>query len=267
MNHLSEDSMARSLPPKTANLSDSVHQQLKMYALAARAAGVGVLALAPPAEAKIVYTPAHRVIKLHNNYPIDLNHDGKTDFTIKNSIFCTDACHFNLFAIPVPDHRANGVIGYVKGTAPYYLASALKYGARVAPGGQFLDRNAGMIQAAACSTTFCFLSGQWENVQDRYLGLRFQVKGQTHYGWARLNVKVARPPDASITAILTGYAYETVPNKAIIAGRTKGLDAIGLESDATVDRPTPEPATLGLLALGSPGVSIWRREESLVAAR
>ena len=28
-----------------------------------------------------------------------------------------------------------------------------------------------------------------------------------------------------ITATLTGYAYETVPNKAIIAGKTKGPDA------------------------------------------
>jgi hypothetical protein len=43
-------------PRKTANFSRSIHQQLNMYALAAGAAGVGVLALAQPAEAKIVYT-------------------------------------------------------------------------------------------------------------------------------------------------------------------------------------------------------------------
>ena len=48
-------------PPKTpSKLSDSVHHQLSLYALAASAAGVGVLALAQPADAKIVYTPAHK---------------------------------------------------------------------------------------------------------------------------------------------------------------------------------------------------------------
>ena len=42
-----------------AQLSQSLNQRVHAYALAASAAGVGVLALAQPAEAKIVYTPAH----------------------------------------------------------------------------------------------------------------------------------------------------------------------------------------------------------------
>jgi hypothetical protein len=44
---------------KTAELSESVHRQLSMYALAASAAGVGLLSLAQPVEAKIIYTPAN----------------------------------------------------------------------------------------------------------------------------------------------------------------------------------------------------------------
>jgi hypothetical protein len=38
---------------RTANLSDSVHQRLNVYALAASAAGVSVLAFAQPSDAKI----------------------------------------------------------------------------------------------------------------------------------------------------------------------------------------------------------------------
>jgi hypothetical protein len=53
-----------------------------MYALAASAAGVGMLALAEPAEAKIVYTPTHE--KLIGNVPIDLNHGGKADMRFAN---------------------------------------------------------------------------------------------------------------------------------------------------------------------------------------
>ena len=48
----------------TAKLSTSLSHNLNMYALAASAAGVGVLALASPAEGKIVYTPAHKSIIL-----------------------------------------------------------------------------------------------------------------------------------------------------------------------------------------------------------
>jgi len=57
-----------------------------MYALAAGAAGVGLLALAPAAEAKIIYTPAHRVITPKHSFNIDFNHDGITDFKIANSV-------------------------------------------------------------------------------------------------------------------------------------------------------------------------------------
>ena len=67
-----------------------------------------------------------------------------------------------------------------------------------------------------------------------------------------------------IKAILTGYAYETIPNKAIITGKTKGPDDAGVEeSNTTPSRPTRKPGSLGLLAMGAPGLSIWRREESM----
>ncbi len=51
---LKEDSMQR--PRIPSKLSDSLHQRLNSYALAASAAGVGLLALVQPAQAKIIYT-------------------------------------------------------------------------------------------------------------------------------------------------------------------------------------------------------------------
>jgi hypothetical protein len=68
---------------------------------------------------------------------------------------------------------------------------------------------------------------------------------------------------AFIKATLTGYAYESIPNKPIIAGRTKGPDEASFEGpNAALTLPTREPATLAALAMGAPGLSIWRREES-----
>jgi hypothetical protein len=65
------------------------------------------------------------------------------------------------------------------------------------------------------------------------------------------------------SATVTGYAYETIPGKAIVAGATKGPD--DAEPTAALSSHTPEPVTLGALALGAPGLSIWRRTESVAA--
>jgi hypothetical protein len=92
--------------------------------------------------------------------------------------------------------------------------------------------------------------------------LKFQVKGETHYGWARLSVQL----NEGFTVTLTGYAYETVPNKPIIAGATKDLDDDDRPAPASLKMHTEKPPTLGMLALGGPGLSIWRREESVAAA-
>jgi hypothetical protein len=61
--------MKRSSRPRTTvELSKSFHHQLNMYTLAATAAGVGVLTLVQPANARIVYTHIHHVIGKNGYY-------------------------------------------------------------------------------------------------------------------------------------------------------------------------------------------------------
>jgi hypothetical protein len=98
-----------------------------------------------------------------------------------------------------------------------------------------------------------------KGVKNRYFGLKFKIKGRFHFGWARITVTTTKN---DFTAILTGYAYETIPGKAIIAGATKGPDD---ELTRSFNTHAPQPTTLGMLALGAPGLSIWKREESLGA--
>ncbi len=74
-------------PRKTTDLSKSVHQQLSMYALAAGAAGVSALALAPSADAKIIYTKTNTQILANTPYNLDVNNDGTTDFVIQYFTF------------------------------------------------------------------------------------------------------------------------------------------------------------------------------------
>jgi hypothetical protein len=231
-------------PRKTANLSESVQHHLNMYAVAAGAAAVSVLALAEPANAKIVYTKTHRVIELKEHYNLDLNHDGKIDFIIRNtSHVFQDGGRRSIFASGITTGTA---LNEVAGTTNKYgfLAAALKPGARIPTPhirhSKKFRNIAKMIDycsGVGCSEHSSGTSGNWVNVSNRYLGLMFKINGQTHYGWARLNVRYVR--FITLRATLTGYAYETIPGRSVVAGHTSGPDVI-----------TIQPATLGELALG-----------------
>jgi hypothetical protein len=237
-------------PRKTANLSPSTNHQLHMYVLAASAAGVGVLALAQSAEAKIIYTQTHVVIGTNHIYSLDLNHDGIADFKIDNHSFFTDTIVATLSAVPAQAN--NAVVGRQRQIGSPYYAYALTRGVVISSKQPF----AGGWMAWSDGAN---RAGQWVNVRSRYLGLKFRIKGKVHYAWARLNVTVG---NSRISATLTGYAYETIPGKPIIAGATKGPDD---EPTASLNTPIPVPATLGALAMGAPGLSIWRRKESVGA--
>jgi hypothetical protein len=237
-----------------------------MYALAAGAAGVGVLALAEPAEAKIVYTPAHIKIGLGGvpSYGLDLDHDGTNDFVIyaSRSYSCDPVrCLYSLMVYSPIQGNAIAVRG---GKFPRSSAQALYAGGRIGPHRRFANI-AGMASETKYSSGKRIVAGHWINVTNRYLGFAFGGKGGTHYGWARLSVHVVKGP-WSVKATLTGYAYETIPNKPIIAGATKEADDDNQPAGVSFKTNAPERATLGMLALGAPGLSIWRRKDDLVAA-
>jgi hypothetical protein len=222
-----------------------------------------MLALAQRSEASIVYTPAHVVV--HSGWPyvvpLDLDHDGTTDFNFQNWwISGTDTGPEGFLSV-LPAQPANGVWGHATGASFVHYASALPAGVRVGPGAPFFYAKLNFWMAASnVATGGCY--GPWNGVKNRYLGLRFTSKGKTHFGWARLN-ESCNPRNLRIIAVLTGYAYETVANKPIIAGKTKGTDdgegSIRQLGDA-ISAPVSPSATLGLLALGAPALSIWRRE-------
>jgi hypothetical protein len=242
-------------PWTPSKLSESLHQQLNMYALAASAAGVSVLSLSQPAESKIVYTKTN--ILITNDYTLDLNHDGVGDFVFRTYLTSRGSDGY----LAVRPYTTKNLIWGTKG-----YASALKAGVKIRSDHKLQNSNTQM-NVFNCPPKGCTYRGSWHDVKNRYLGLKFKINGKTHYGWARLNVQFgSNRPEAT----LTGYAFETIPNKAIIAGATKGADDSNIEQpDAALTNPIPDtrqPTTLGALAMGSPGLPIWRREDSVVAA-
>jgi hypothetical protein len=231
--------------------------RLNMYSIAAGAAGVGLLALAQPANAEIVYTPANVTISTRGvtSYALDLSGSGTTDFFLSAvSRESVDTSGGTSRLIARAAARSNAVVGYGGD------AAALTAGQHIAAGRKFKGSMLASLHTFI-GTEFTF-RGQWVNVKDRYLGLEFQIDGQTHYGWARLSVV-----GKTMTAKLTGYAYETTPDTPIVAGKTSGTDAASLSpTDAPILEADAHGASLGALALGASSLSAGRRDEGSEAA-
>ena len=225
-------------------LPDSIRHQLDRYALAASAAGVGMLALTQPLEAKIAYTKAHKPLYPNSYIGLDLNHDGKYDFAFSNFSAGTSPNYGWLWVLP--NNSTNEVMGYHTSVGRWD-ASALRAGTKIKANTKFVQEVAFVMAGSYQHTASTSRRGPWVDVRNRYLGLKFGIQGKTHYGWARLNVSCAK---GRCTGLLTGYAYETVANKGIIAGKTKGPDVI-----------TVQPATLGHLAAGASAIPAWRRAD------
>jgi hypothetical protein len=258
-------------------LAPELEKRLSSYASAALAASVSLMAITKSAEAKIVYTPADVPIPV-NGGPVllDLNHDGIADFIFSNLFFPPISDGFpsgGTLLVSGSGKMRNQVWGRGFGTSRgrNRFASALDSGFLVRANKSHLQKSPTALMALlsvgygpyapkAPQATTCaswppgcasITEGQWMYTKHRYLGLQFTIKGGIHYGWAR--VEVSRNPKEhtnSITARLVGYAYETIPNKAIVTGKIKGPDVITLE-----------PVTLGRLGQGAAGIPSWRRKK------
>jgi hypothetical protein len=238
-----------------ASLNSKLDRKLFAYATAATAAGASILALAQPSQAEIVFTPTHKMVPMNKSVALDLNGDGITDFTFRNTVSSCglhaappECSNFTFQGLEVYGNSAlNGA--WAAGTRG---ASALPPGKKVGPGVKFT--NYGALESCATFNGFSEGSyGPWLNVQNRYLGLAFTIDGQIHYGWARLTVTVKQGKCRPATAVLTGYAYETVAGMPITTGKRSGA--------AAVSAVEPPRATLGMLAQGCVWLEAWRRDD------
>jgi hypothetical protein len=235
-------------------VSPSIQSRLNMYALAASAAGVGLLAVAQPAQAEVVYTPVQQVIGYNGVYGLDLNHDGTVDFLIQQWNYGNWASNNQLLADPAV---GNGVEGIRR------AAAVLQSGQPIGPSQNFIagDQNGEVMLSVTHTTTGgpSHLHGSWANVSNLYLGLKFQISGQTHYGWARVSVQ---RKGFHFLATLTGYAYETTPNTAIKAGQTSGLANASTGQSLSNSNALPDTRpfkSLGELALGAQNAPVRRQ--------
>jgi hypothetical protein len=250
--------------------SNNLNRQIAQYSLTAAVAGVSMLALAAPAAGEVVVT----------RKTINIPMAGFRDFTTKISMANNGVNNFsfNLYSFETGTDRGFIMQGAtagdgVLGSGFYQKAFALPRGSKIGPGGAIpFEPYTALIEATQSGENGSrYPRGNWEDSQNRYLGVSFKLNGQTHYGWIRVTVTINLQPHGPLpTAKITGYAYETVPNKQILAGTAAGAAAAVAEKPAAQTQapkniPNQSGPSLGMLARGADAMPLWRREETLTS--
>jgi len=178
-----------------------------------------MLALVQPAEARIVCTPAHKQLVNHKPFNLDLNHDGMNDFKFVLSVGRQTSFEYSRLGVTGVG-KTDGIVHPLNSNSGF-CAAALPKGTQIGP--KRLFKTSGPMFFNSTYQGVGNYGCPWFDRQ-AYLGLKFSVNGKVHFGWARFVVKQAA------FAELTGYAYETTPNKPIIAGKTKGTEETASET-------------------------------------
>ena len=187
---------------------NSFNRQL-LYAIAVITVLGGIFVRS--ASAEVVYTSTYVTLSGNGMLPI-----GKLGITIVasgGSTICAGTgygSYGSVYAVPA---SGDGMVA----SSNYVLA--LTGGVLIGRSSSFYYAEGLMAQYSTCLWPPHVNLGAWLDVTNRYLGFKFQLNGQSHYGWARLSVTAGK---FGPVVTLTGYAYETIAGHAIYAGQTSG---------------------------------------------
>lgn len=159
---------------------------------------------------QIIYTDVNPDSAVTSQYQLDLNNDGTSEFIIKvvteGGIKIVKA-----EGVSLQDSLAGfyggfpSVVGY-----PYAMSSDMSIGVA----NSWVDK--GVLGG---DHSLIMEDAKWNVGQNRYLGLRFKIGDDVHYGWARLRM------ETGYTAFtIREYAYNATVGEAINSGITSVED-------------------------------------------
>ncbi|MFN5912555.1 MAG: T9SS type A sorting domain-containing protein [Bacteroidota bacterium] len=202
-------------------MKKELQNKLSRYTAAAAA-----IVAASGANAQIVYTDPQDVSVDDdadaNGFSVvglDLNNDMTFDFIVAARDTTVGGSRIR-FTVAAPYGTASAIAGETPSAYDYALALN---------SGDMIDNTLNWI---AATNTMAYnvdsanpYNENWNGVTDKYLGLQFTVGGNTHYGWARLDVQAIGD-----VFTLKDYAFNASPDQGIEAGQTAGLLMEQMES-------------------------------------
>jgi hypothetical protein len=222
-------------PQNLSTLFDELFERrLLVYAVAAGA----TIAAVPSSHAQVVFTPSAAILQgTSGQLAIDLDHDGAADFVIILRQ-CAELSYGYTGCLSV---RGAGGINAVAADQYRFAAAPLLKDVLVGRRHAFLD-------PGLMGTALGYV-GRWANTTDRYLGVKFVVNGEIHFGW--IGFRSVSQVGYQLAAKLAGWAYETNPITPILTGD------MGTGTTAGSFQPT----SLEMLATGHAAAQTWRERK------
>jgi len=185
-------------------------------------------------NAQIVYTdinPDITYTEFQTGHGVDFNADGKVD------VHVTLLSNVGVWVMHlIPDSSADNTFVVYDGEE----ASILELEDEIAPSSNLYKLGAGWGG---------LLYGYWENdgeygnwtgtQEDKYLGIKFEIGSNFHYGWIHLTTHQYSYTEMDFT--IKGFAYNTVANEPILAGDMGsgvGVEEIGIGGISIFPNPT-----------------------------
>lgn len=190
--------------------------KLKAYSAMAAALTAGTAAL----NAEVVYTDIDDVtIGLGEAFELDIDGDGTMDFIFAASSltgsngtwsFASGFGSVSSLGIGGPSNQMVGTVG------PYYpYASDLNAGDLIDAAQSFLSYPSLGNVAVIASNFYGSTYGNFPGQGPKFLGVKFDIGGDLHYGWVRLESDI---DDVYVT--IMDFAYENTADAGIEAGST-----------------------------------------------
>jgi hypothetical protein len=211
------------------------NKQLKAYSLAAGA----ILIASESANATIHHTDLGTGIIIdstNSTFEIDFGNNDITNFII--SLFAGTSSSTPVYTLNINPQTTGA---YAQLTFQPYV-NALNNGDQVnnTTASWLNSTGTGVLGARKHTYSGALTSfGSFPGTINKYIGVKFKLNSNVNYGW----IQVKMPGDPSYS-IITGYAYNDEDDGDITAGQI------------------PEAGSLGLLALGAAGLSLWRKRRA-----